>query len=82
MNVCKTTYFITLTLFKIVDCQWSEWTLGHCSKTCGTGELVKIRSKAVVEANNGSCTGAVSASEACNTDTCPGKACHSMQGDN
>ena len=57
-----------------VDCEWSEWSLGHCSKTCGTGERLMIRSKTVVEAYDGSCPGAVNATEACNMHNCPGKA--------
>lgn len=47
--------------------------MGHCSKTCGTGARLKIRSKTVVESHNGSCPGVVNATEACNTHNCPSK---------
>ena len=68
-----------LQLHNEVDCQWSEWTFGHCSQTCGTGELLKIRSKTAVEVHDGSCTGTVNETESCNTNNCPGNTFYIMR---
>ena len=48
--------------------------MGHCSTTCGTGELLKIRSKTVVEAHGGSCIGAATETESCTFQNCTGTA--------
>lgn len=55
-----------------VNCQWSSWNSGSCSKTCGGGSITKIRTKTVQEANGGSCQGQSSRIENCNSNLCPG----------
>ena len=55
-----------------VNCQWDEWVIGKCSKTCGTGKRTNTRTKLVVEKNGGICTGAPTNTETCNTKKCPG----------
>ena len=55
-----------------VNCQWSSWTVGSCTQTCGGGALTKTRSKAVEEANGGTCQGQPSETEICNPQNCPG----------
>ena len=55
-----------------VDCQWSAWTFGACSKNCGGGQRTKTRTKVVTENSLGSCYGDPSTSESCNTHECPG----------
>ena len=50
-------YKFSIIIVYEVNCEWSEWTLGHCSKSCGAGERLRTRSKTVVEAHDGSCNG-------------------------
>ena len=55
-----------------IHCQWDDWNLGECSKTCGTGTRTNNRHKRVVEENGGTCTGKPTETEPCNTQECPG----------
>ena len=55
----------------VVDCQWGSWSSASCTKTCGTGELNKTRSKTIVEAHGGNCSGQPTSTETCNTNACP-----------
>jgi len=56
-----------------VDCKlgdWEKW--GVCSKTCGTGKSVRIRSEAISAQHGGkACTDPKSESTDCNTNVCP-----------
>ena len=58
---------------KSVDCLWAdfdEWS--SCSKTCGSGEKSRSRSKVNEEENGGApCFGNAIETEACNTLICP-----------
>ena len=79
-------YFIAIsfqTLFEIsaqissraaVDCEWDDWRIGECSKTCGGGERTNIRNK-ITEATDGGeeCSGTSTSTESCNTQECPGE---------
>ena len=57
-----------------IDCEWSAWTIGQCSKSCGVGSKTKTRTKITVEAHGGSCTGTATGTEVCsNQNSCPGK---------
>ena len=59
---------------KIVHCEWDEWKLGECSKTCGGGERTKTRREKVSSAHGGNeCEGLTSITESCNVEECPGK---------
>ena len=61
-------------MFFVVDCEWDEWMIGECSKTCGGGLLTKSRKLKVDEARGGlECTGDPVVSESCNVQECPGK---------
>ena len=55
-----------------IHCEWDDWILGECSKTCGTGTRINNRTKLVEEANGGTCDGQPSAIEECNSEPCPG----------
>ena len=56
-----------------VDCQWSPWTLGECSKTCGDGSMTKTRTHEISAANGGDeCEGPDSLDETCSVQNCPG----------
>ena len=61
-------------LFQIfsVDCVWSSWFPGECSKSCGGGERMNTRYKKVAEAYGGHCSGDFNMTESCNTNICPG----------
>ena len=56
-----------------IDCDWSSWVIGRCSRSCGGGERRKTRVKTVKEQNGGKCNNKNSQIESCNTDSCPGK---------
>ena len=58
----------------IVNCQWSGWSTLFCSRSCGGGIQIKVRTKEVVEKYGGNCSGkSVSQTgEICNANKCPG----------
>ena len=55
-----------------VDCVWSSWFPGRCSKSCGGGERINTRFKKVVEKHGGSCSGNFNVTDTCHTNLCPG----------
>ena len=56
------------------DCVWGPWsTWLSCSKTCGGGIETRSRIKTKAEQNGGNCSGSISDSKTCNTQSCPGK---------
>ena len=55
----------------LVDCVWSEWVDGSCSTACGEGTQTNTRTKQIVEANGGNCTGDFTETVACLVTTCP-----------
>ena len=56
----------------VVDCQWSEWQYGPCSKTCGKGVKVIFRTEKVKSLNGGRpCFGDGTKTELCNIQGCP-----------
>ena len=59
--------------FKLaIHCEWSDWVLGECSQTCGTGTRTNTRTKLVKEEHEGNCTSQSTEMEACNTQECSG----------
>ena len=60
-----------LTLFPIVQCEWNDWQIGPCSKTCGGGTRINHRTKKTEEANGGNCEGEATIEEVCNAQVCP-----------
>ena len=55
----------------VVDCQWSEWQYGPCSKTCGKGVKVIFRTEKVKPLNGGRpCFGDGTKTELCNIQDC------------
>ena len=54
-----------------VDCQWSSWRYGKCSKSCGTGQRSRTRAKAVKEKFGGKCEGPTFVYEDCLNKPCP-----------
>ena len=59
----------------VVNCEWNDWKVSECSKSCGEGTRSKIRSVKVVAANGGQeCVGPRNVSESCNILSCPGMA--------
>ena len=67
------TMYILLTLAHPIDCEWSEWEIGSCSKPCGGGYRINTRTKKVNEANGGKCDGLTTKQEDCNMQVCGGK---------
>jgi len=55
-----------------VDCEWSEWKIGECSKQCGGGRRINKREQNVLAAHGGrECSGPTELDEPCNTHKCP-----------
>ena len=54
-------------------CQWSSWTKGTCTRTCGGGRRVKNRTLLYTDGFQGSCNGQSLSSESCNNNQCPGE---------
>jgi len=55
-----------------VDCEWSEWKIGECSKQCGGGRRINKREQNVLAAHGGrECSGPTELDEPCNTHECP-----------
>ena len=69
-NISKYIYITHLGV--LVDCEWSTWTLGDCSKECGGGSRNNHSSKTVVEAFGGTCEGTGEAAVRCNEQRCTG----------
>ena len=65
-------FHITDSSYQAINCQWSAWDIGTCSRTCGSGERKKTRTKEVMEMFGGICNGESSEFEPCNTNNCPG----------
>ena len=67
-------WFIVNIQFRVfvVNCQWTSWTNGACSKSCGGGSTTKTRTKMITESCGGKCTGSSSITENCNIQCCPG----------
>ena len=60
----------------IVHCEWNEWIIGECSKSCGGGTRVNERTEKVTAQHGGDkCPGPTSIEESCNVQECPGKRC-------
>ena len=56
-----------------IDCKWSDWELGKCSKTCGGGKRTSYRREEVTQSNGGKpCSGSTWETQDCNTQSCPG----------
>ena len=56
-----------------VDCQWEEWEVGACTKTCGGGTRIDTRHEKVQAAHGGAeCSGLSNTTKACNLHECPG----------
>ena len=54
-----------------VDCQWSAWSWGSCSKTCGGGTQTGSRTISQQALNGGkACTGDSTLTQGCNTHSC------------
>ena len=58
----------------IVHCEWNDWIIGECSKSCGGGTRVDTRT-VKVEAKHGgdTCPGPTSIEKSCNVQECPGE---------
>ena len=60
--------FSNFLTFIPVDCEWSEWKIGECSKQCGGGRRINKREQNVLAAHGGrECSGPTELDEPCNT---------------
>ena len=56
----------------VVDCEWSEWHYGQCSKSCGIDTQFLQRGVQVRAQNGGKpCVGESTRTENCNYHACP-----------
>ena len=65
-------HIIFINPFLAIHCEWDEWKIGECSRSCGTGTRMNNRTKLVEEAHGGTCNGQSSEIVECNTQPCPG----------
>ena len=57
----------------LVHCEWGEWTIRECDKTCGGGIRTKTRVKKIEARNGGNqCDGPTTIDDICNSNECPG----------
>lgn len=54
-----------------VDCQWSAWSFGECSVSCGGGTQPMHRTKTEAMFGGADCEGDKDGVQDCNTDACP-----------
>ena len=60
-------------LFVVTHCEWKDWTIGKCTKTCGGGTRINTRTEKVLATNGGTlCGGPAFIEEGCNIQECPG----------
>ena len=58
--------------FHSVHCEWDDWIIGECSRTCAGGWRIKTRTAKIVAEHGGEeCTGSSSVEESCNLQNCP-----------
>ena len=68
---CK--MYFTLFDLNLVDCEWSNWIIGQCSKSCGAGFRRRTRSPKIESQNGGKdCDGRSTVFENCYLSECPG----------
>ena len=54
------------------DCEWNDWKIGHCSKSCGKGIRTNTRTEKVsVQPGGEKCDGPPFLEESCNLKDCP-----------
>ena len=59
----------------VVDCQWGEWEVSGCDKTCGGGSRKKTRIPHLDAMHGGQeCEGHSNVIEGCNYQKCPSRA--------
>ena len=57
----------------IVHCEWNDWIIGDCSKSCAGGNRTNTRTQKVAAEHGGDeCEGDESVQESCNVQECPG----------
>ena len=57
----------------LVHCEWDEWKIGECDKTCGGGVRMNTRIKKTEAKYGGEeCTGSSKSFQYCNLQSCPG----------
>ena len=55
-----------------VNCEWGDWKIGECDKSCGGGIRVNTREKKIIAENGGKeCNGSATLELTCNTNDCP-----------
>ena len=55
-----------------VNCEWNDWVIGECSKTCGGGEQTETRTEKISAKHGGDeCPGPASMVVSCNEQECP-----------
>ena len=60
-------------LLVLVNCEWSEWILGDCSKECGGGARINKRvHKSEASHGGDECSGDSNSTQPCNIQECPG----------
>ena len=64
---------MTFLYLEPINCEWNDWELGECSKSCAGGKRTNTRILKWEAKDGGSCEGNSTVQEPCNTQECPGK---------
>ena len=60
-------------IHNVVDCEWNDWKVGDCTKSCGEGTRNYTRTEKVSAAYGGKkCDGPALMEKFCNIQDCPG----------
>ena len=64
---------VDMHVHNIVDCEWNDWNIGTCTKSCGGGTRTNTRTtKDLADHGGKECDGVASLQENCNSQPCPG----------
>ena len=67
---CKDGLVLNILISAPVNCEWNEWKIGQCSKSCDGGLRNKTRTIMKKESNKGKCEGNATAQETCSLNNC------------
>ena len=70
---CFTKLWYIIIFVFIVNCEWTSWEIGKCSKGCGDGMQTYTRTKKTQQNYGGICIGKPTEAWPCKLSECAGK---------